>query len=163
MLSARPLTIARGRGGKYPSQHDHCRLHGELGNRWDQTQDFSKKMTKTFYFILMGYEELNRIWLVSLGQFRRFNYHSKALNETNSKLRAILKTILKIERVLGSYWTGLKIYGPELNVDGPWRKLYGLLWIYGSFSEVTVLKLWVLCSNVGKVNGPQPYFLRNRA
>ena len=33
MLSARPLTIARGRGGKYPSEHDYCRLHGQPGDR----------------------------------------------------------------------------------------------------------------------------------
>ena len=28
-----PLTIARGRGGKYPSQREQWQLHGEVGDR----------------------------------------------------------------------------------------------------------------------------------
>ena len=91
-----PLTIARRRGGKYPSQHDHGRLHGELGERWHQTQDFPQKMTLTFNFKLMDYQELNGILSVSLGQFRRFLYQSKALSETNSKLWSIFENNFKI-------------------------------------------------------------------
>ena len=37
------LTIARRWGAKYPSQREHWQLHGEVGDRWDQTQDFPKK------------------------------------------------------------------------------------------------------------------------
>ena len=33
MLCVQPLTITREPGGKYPSQHDHLPLHGELGER----------------------------------------------------------------------------------------------------------------------------------
>ena len=57
MLCVQPLTIPREPGGKYPSQHHHWPLHGELGDPQDQIHDFSKKMTSTFYFQLMGYEE----------------------------------------------------------------------------------------------------------
>ena len=33
MLCVQPLTITREPGSKYPSQHDHWLLHGELGDR----------------------------------------------------------------------------------------------------------------------------------
>ena len=46
-------------------------------------------MTLTFNFKLMDYQELNGILSVSLGQFRRFLYQSKALSETNSTMRTI--------------------------------------------------------------------------
>ena len=49
-------------------------------------------MTLTFNFKLMDYQELNGTLLsVSLGQFRRFLYQSKALSERNSTMRTIFE------------------------------------------------------------------------
>ena len=56
---------------------------------------FPKKMTLTFNFELMDNQELSDILSVSLGRFRRYLYHSKALSEPNSKMQTIFKNNLK--------------------------------------------------------------------
>ena len=52
-------------------------------------------MTLAFNFELMDIREFSDILSVSLGRFRRYLYHSKALSEPNSKMQTIFRNNLK--------------------------------------------------------------------